>query len=119
MYPVTYEADYLEQRDRLAVFFRLLLAIPWLIMASVDMIGAAIVVLLAWVAMVFIGRQPAGLHNALTLANGYTVRSLGYLFLLTEAYPPLSNQGVAPTIPPAPVQEPLPTHTTMQTEEAR
>ena len=29
MYPVRYEADYFEQRDRWRTGFRLILAIPW------------------------------------------------------------------------------------------
>jgi hypothetical protein len=33
-YPVTFEADYVEQRSRLTTFLRLLLAIPHLIVLS-------------------------------------------------------------------------------------
>ena len=35
MYPVTYEADYQKDRNRLTTFFRLIVAIPWILVAYV------------------------------------------------------------------------------------
>ena len=46
-YPVTFEADYAEQRSRLTTFFRLLLAIPHLIVLYVWGIGVFFAVLVA------------------------------------------------------------------------
>ncbi|MDX6651824.1 MAG: hypothetical protein QOJ38_605 [Solirubrobacterales bacterium] len=217
MYPLTYQADYVEARNRWTVGFRLILAIPWLILAYVYMIAVSVTVLLAWfallftgrypqglynfnagflrffgrfygwaylqtdvyppfgfepapsypvridvapaqesysrlkvffrpilalplyfvlyvvggihnggsflswLAIVFTGRQPAGVHNLLTLTNGYLVRVGAYLMLMTETYPPLSNQDVAPTLPSLPAgqqQAALPTEQPAQPEEA-
>ena len=59
MYPVSYAADYAaEGRNRLTTFFRSFVAIPWLIVAYLYGIGASIVVVIAWFAMVFTGRYP-------------------------------------------------------------
>ena len=59
MYPVSYAADYAaEGRNRLTTFFRSIVAIPWLVVAYLYGIGASIVVVLAWFAMVFTGRYP-------------------------------------------------------------
>ena len=33
MYPVTYEADFQPEQNRATTFFRIILAIPWLIVA--------------------------------------------------------------------------------------
>ena len=40
-YPVTFEADYVEQRSRLTTFFRLILAIPLSIWPYLYAIAAA------------------------------------------------------------------------------
>jgi uncharacterized protein DUF4389 len=204
VYPLTYEADYVERRNRWRTGFRLLLAVPWLIIANVYLLGAMIVAFLAWFAIVFTGRyprglydfmagvmrfyarvngwvllqvdeyptfgmdpethypirldvapplerysrwktgfrfihgvpvlfmlyfvptlaqiaataswftivftgrQPKGLHNVISLGNAYSVRGTAYFMLMTEAYPPISNQEVAETLPPGPAQPSLP-----------
>ena len=35
MYPVTYEADYQPEQNRATTFFRIILAIPWIIVGIV------------------------------------------------------------------------------------
>ena len=40
MYPVSYEADYRSEQNRATTFFRIILAIPWLIVAYVYEIAA-------------------------------------------------------------------------------
>ena len=63
MYPVSYEADFKAQPDRVTTFFRIILAIPWLIVAYVYLILSAFTHFFAWVAVVILGRYPEWLYN--------------------------------------------------------
>ena len=64
MYPISYEADpALEGRNRLTTFFRYIVAIPWLIVASLYGFVAEIAAVIAWFAIVFTGKYPEGLYN--------------------------------------------------------
>jgi hypothetical protein len=58
MYPIAYQADYVRERNRLTTFFRLILAIPWIIVAYIYEIAVAVVVIIAWFALVILGRYP-------------------------------------------------------------
>jgi hypothetical protein len=98
MYPVTYEADYLRERNRLTVFFRYLLAIPWMIMAVVYYIAALVVVLLAWFAIVITGRYPTGLYNFNAGVIRYMTRFIAWLYLVTDQWPPF-GLGDEPSYP--------------------
>ncbi|MGZ4225427.1 MAG: DUF4389 domain-containing protein [Solirubrobacteraceae bacterium] len=62
-YPVTFEADYVEQRNRLTTFFRLILAIPVAIVLWFYEIVALFAVIFAWFAIVITGRFPDGLYQ--------------------------------------------------------
>ncbi len=59
-YPVTFEADYVERRNRLTAFFRLILAIPLAIWVYMYEIVAFVVIVIAWFAIVITGRYPRG-----------------------------------------------------------
>jgi len=63
MYPVTYEADFQPEQNRATTFFRIILAIPWLIVGIVYYIAASFTHLIAWFAVVILGRYPEGLYN--------------------------------------------------------
>ena len=52
MYPITYEADFNPTPNRWTTFFRLLLAIPWFIIAMLWGILFIFTHLFAWVAVV-------------------------------------------------------------------
>ena len=58
-YPVTFEADYVEQRNRLTTFFRLILAIPLVIWLYIYGIVAELAIVIAWFAIVITGQLPA------------------------------------------------------------
>jgi hypothetical protein len=62
-YPVTFEADYVEQRNRLTTFFRLLLMIPVAIVLYVFLIVAYVAIVIAWFAIVLTGKYPKGLYK--------------------------------------------------------
>jgi hypothetical protein len=87
-YPVDYEADFAERRDRLSTFFRLLLAIPHLIVASVLQFALGIAVVVAWVVLLVTGRWPVGLYDFVAGVLRYWTRVLAYIHLVTDVYPP-------------------------------
>jgi hypothetical protein len=79
-------------RSRLTVFFRLLLAIPHLIVLYLWGIVTDVVLVVAWVVALVLGRLPAGLHNFLAGYLGYATRVTAYLFLLAEPWPPFGTK---------------------------
>jgi hypothetical protein len=86
-YPVTFEADYVEQRNRLSVFFRLLLVIPLAIWLYVYTIVAYVVVIVAWFAIVITGTYPRGLYDFVAGFNRFLARATAYAALLCDPYP--------------------------------
>ena len=62
-YPVEFRPTTADRRSRLTTFFRLILAIPLVIWLYVYGILAAIVVVIAWFAIVITGRYPQGLYD--------------------------------------------------------
>jgi Domain of unknown function (DUF4389) len=76
-----------RQRNRLTVFFRLILAIPhfiWLLLWSIAAFFAAIV---NWVATLVGGISPRGLHNFLAAYVRYATHFYAYLYLAANPYP--------------------------------
>jgi hypothetical protein len=97
-YPVTVEVDYIERRSRLTSFFRLLLAIPLVIAALVYGIGVLIAIVIAWFALLFTGRWPAGLYEFAAGVLRFTARYTGYVYLAVDPYPPF-GLGPEPAYP--------------------
>ena len=91
-YPVTFKADYVEKRSRLTTFFRLMLAIPHLISVYFYGLAAGVVVIIAWFALLFTGRYPQGMYDFVAGSLRYSTRVYGYLWLLTDEYPPFSGE---------------------------
>jgi hypothetical protein len=87
MYPVGYEADYFEQPNRWTTGFRLILAIPWFIVASVYITAAFIVAFLAWFAIAFTGRHPRGLFNFNAGVLRFLGRTNAFFYLQTDQWP--------------------------------
>jgi hypothetical protein len=75
------------RRNRLTVFFRLLLAIPhfvWAILWSIAVFFAAIA---NWVVTLVAGRPPAGLHRFLSRYVRYISHLNAYVWLAANPYP--------------------------------
>jgi hypothetical protein len=90
-YPVTFEVDYVERRNRLTTFFRLLLVIPVGIVLYVFGIVASIAIVIAWFAIVITGRYPQGLYDFVADFNRFLARVTAYAVLLSDPYPPFSG----------------------------
>lgn len=90
-YPAVLELRRPDQpRNRLTVFFRLLLALPHLFVISILGAAWAIVSIIAWFAILFTGRYPAGLYEFSVGVLRWTTRVEAYLLLLHDDYPPFS-----------------------------
>ncbi len=92
MYPISFEADYAEQRNRLTAFFRMFLAIPLLVVGFFYAIAAECAILVAWFAIVFTGRYPDGLGSFVAGFLRFSTRVNAYALLLCDVYPPFSGE---------------------------
>jgi Domain of unknown function (DUF4389) len=94
------------KRNRLTVFFRLILAIPHFIVLYLWGIVANIAVVIAWFAALITGGVPAGLHNFIASYLRYAAHVNAYMSILADPYPPFSGSApypvdleIAPTEP--------------------
>jgi len=92
-YPVTFEVDYVEERSRLTAFFRLILAIPLAIWLYFYGLVASIVLVIAWLAIVFTARYPKGLYEFVAGFTRSLARITAYMALLSDPYPPFGPSG--------------------------
>ncbi|HSJ15378.1 MAG TPA: DUF4389 domain-containing protein [Longimicrobiales bacterium] len=79
-----------EERDRLTVFFRILLAIPHLIILALLFVIWAFTTAIAWVMILLTGSFPETLYGFALGVLAWTTRVEAYLLLLTDEYPPFS-----------------------------
>jgi len=119
-YPVDVEIDPPARQGRLGSGFRLLLALPALLLSSTLGGSAALggwsgvallsgtgglavaVSLLGWFASLARGRMPRGMRDAATYAIGYGAEAAAYALLLTDRYP-LATPGRVEPSPELPV----------------
>ncbi len=85
--PVRLEATDDLQRNRLTVFFRLLLAVPHLVWLALWGIVAFFAAIGNWFATLFTGTAPAGLHSFLARFLRYGVHVFAYLNLVGNPFP--------------------------------
>jgi hypothetical protein len=76
-----------EKYSRLKTFFRFLLVIPFGIVAYVLVLVAELVSLVSWFAILFTGKQPQGIQDALNYCFGFVARLGAFSTLLTEDWP--------------------------------
>ena len=86
-YPVDISIKGPIEQNRWTVAFRIILAIPALMVASAYGGLAFIGAFLGWFVALFTGEMPHGLRNAQALALRYSAQTYGYVFLLTPSYP--------------------------------
>jgi hypothetical protein len=75
------------RQNRWKTAFRVILAVPALLLMSAFNLLAELVALLGWFSSLVRARMPRGLRNAGAYALRYQAQTLGYLLLLTDAYP--------------------------------
>jgi hypothetical protein len=86
-YPIDLEVDPPVEQSRWTVFFRVILAIPALVLASVLSYVSRLLALFSWFIALVTGRVPEGIRNFAAFALRVETQTYGYGMLLTERYP--------------------------------
>jgi Domain of unknown function (DUF4389) len=86
-YPVDLQIAPPEPQSRLKTFFRILLAIPALIIAGVLRYLGGAVAVIGWFAALFLGRMPKGLRDVGCWTLRVDQQTYAYTSLLTDKYP--------------------------------
>ena len=93
-YPIDVRVDPPEPQSRLTIGFRLILAIPVLILSQVFRYVNQVVALLGWFYALATGRMSEGMRNLSAWLLRFEVQTYAYVMLLTGRYPSLAG---APT----------------------
>ena len=80
------------QRNRLTVFFRLILAIPLILWATLWGVIAILATIVNWFATLFTGRSPDGLHNFLATFLRYATHVRAYALLIADPFPAFAGK---------------------------
>ena len=80
----------LENRNRLTVGLRFLWVIPIALFAFVVFLAAAVVVFVAFFAVLFTGRWPEGMRRFVVGVARLSIRVSAYTYLLVDDYPPFA-----------------------------
>ena len=92
-YPVTLTLEPpQEPRDRFSIFFRLIFALPHIVILWALGIAWAITSIVAWFAILFTGDYPPMLYEFAVDVFRWSTRVEAYLLLLRDEYPPFSFQ---------------------------
>ena len=104
--------------DRMKALFRIILMIPVYVIAYVLQLVGMVASFISWFWIVITGRQNEGLQSAIVLAQSYNMKAYAYYCLLTESWPPFSDDAApapttggrldAPESVGPPVAEPVP-----------
>jgi Domain of unknown function (DUF4389) len=90
-YPIDLRVDPPVQQSRVTVLFRLVLAIPAFLLASVFRIVNTLVAFLGWFYALATGRMHEGMRDVSAWMFQYELQTWCYAFLLTDRYPSLSG----------------------------
>ncbi|MGH2911782.1 MAG: DUF4389 domain-containing protein [Solirubrobacteraceae bacterium] len=114
-YPVDVEIAPPQVQNRWKVAFRILLAIPALMIVSALMAGsgrtsggastyglAGVAATFGWFVVLAQARLPRGLRDAIAYALSYSAQLDAYLFLLTDSYPSSDPQSALADLPSRP-----------------
>lgn len=101
-YPIELHIAGREEQNRWTVLFRLVLALPALMLSWVFSQLLLVIAVLGWFVSLITARMPLGLRNAGAFALRYVAQVNAYLLLVTGAYP-YSGPCLEP--PPTPLPE--------------
>lgn len=117
-YPVNFDVEQADERNRLTVFFRIILAIPHILLVGgplvpsigfytatggrweadwdwgawggngVLSIAVGVTVFISWFAILFTGRYPDGLFRFGTFYLTWRAKALAYISIMRDEYPP-------------------------------
>jgi hypothetical protein len=87
----TLSVQNVQPRSRLTTFFRLIIAIPWMLWAALWGLAAFCVTIVAWFVLLFTGRWPEGWYAFVSSFARYYLRVYAFSFLLTDPFPPFDG----------------------------
>ncbi|MBI2767011.1 MAG: DUF4389 domain-containing protein [Chloroflexi bacterium] len=88
-YPVRFVAAVVPgDRHRVTTLFRIILAVPHLIIANALGTVASVVAILGWFAILFTGSMPDGLRGLIVASIRWRARVFAYVSLVADEYPP-------------------------------
>jgi hypothetical protein len=90
-YPVDVEVDPPQPQNRAITFFRIVLAIPALLIARILNYLLGLLSLFGWFVALFMGRLPRGMRDLGVFCMRYDQQTMAYVLLLTDRYPALSS----------------------------
>ena len=73
--------------NRLAVLFRIILAIPVALLVGLLGFGSVVIGFVAWLIVLVTGTMPVPLYQAVAAVTRFGIRYYGYFFLLSGTYP--------------------------------
>lgn len=91
-HPVRLQLNDDLERDRLTVFFRVILAIPHFIWIALWGIAAFVAAIVNWLATLALGRSPDALHGFLAAYVKYATQFYAYFHLVADPYPSFTGQ---------------------------
>jgi hypothetical protein len=94
-YPFDARIEGPRPQGRLGVFFRCIVAIPALILASVFRSVNQVIAVLGWFYALATGRMSKGMRDLSAWLFRFELQTYGYLFLLTDRYPSLAGAPAA------------------------
>jgi hypothetical protein len=102
--PVRTSMSFEEDANQLTVALRFLWAIPALIVAAIVGIGAVVVLVISWFAILFTGKMPRGMWEFVLKVVRYTLQVQAYCLIMTDEYPKFGAAAtvMAGTTPPTP-----------------
>jgi hypothetical protein len=86
-YPIDLEVDPPEPQNRLTVLFRVILAIPALVLTNILSNLSQLLAVFSWFIALVLGRVPEGIRNFAALALRIETQTYAYLMVLTGRYP--------------------------------
>jgi hypothetical protein len=89
-YPVRLDVEYPAKLSRGLIFVKWLLAIPHFIALTFLGIGALVVWVISWFAVLFTGRYPKGMFDYMVGVQRWGTRVGAYVLFLTDKYPAFS-----------------------------
>jgi hypothetical protein len=96
-YPVDLQIDPPMRQNRWKTLFRIILAIPALVLSLVFAVVLVVVAFFGWFACLLLGRMPKGMRDLSAYCLRYGAQTSAYLLYLTDRYPALATGGmVAP-----------------------
>jgi len=86
-HPVDLEVEGPDRQRRAVTFFRLILAIPAIVVAYVFFLVMFFVAFIGWFIALVIGRTPKGMRDLSAYCLQYEAQTAAYLMILTDRYP--------------------------------